>query len=339
MATLPVVLVNGTTADANDVMDDFDEIYDNIDSSNVQSSNKTGTGKFALQTSPSINSPTLASPSVSGDLIINGGGDLKIYSDATTTLKFQVDGATGDFGITATRKFYLDGAALSGDTYLTESGANVCELVVGAESALRATRSTRLLEVNQSTWSFAIPSGQKSYLDSGGDTYFTESSANVLEMFVGAESVLRATRSTRLLEINESTWSFAVPSTRLIYFDGGSDTGLSETSANVLTVTSGGTASLAIRSSSIAIPSASRIYLDGVGASGDTYIYEAPSNHVNFFVGGSNVLELIASGASASQTQVFILAQTSGGADTSYRILLGAADSGGSGFRMMRITN
>lgn len=52
MAVIQVELLNGTTADANDVMDNFDEIYDNITEVNVASANKTGSGKFVLQTSP-----------------------------------------------------------------------------------------------------------------------------------------------------------------------------------------------------------------------------------------------------------------------------------------------
>lgn len=110
MATLPVTLLNGTTADADEVMDDFNEIYTDIDSTNVASANKTGTGKFVLQTSPTIASPvlsgtttgtytlagtptitsptintgTLASPTLSGTVTLSSSPTLSIGSGTFT---------------------------------------------------------------------------------------------------------------------------------------------------------------------------------------------------------------------------------------------------------------
>ncbi len=78
MATLPVVLVNGTTADANDVMDDFDEIYSNIDNSNIKASagivfskldSATVAGVSAAQI---LTNKTLTSPIVNTSLTLNG---------------------------------------------------------------------------------------------------------------------------------------------------------------------------------------------------------------------------------------------------------------------------
>ncbi len=52
MAVFPLVLINGTVADANDVMSLFSEIYTDIDETNI--SQKTGSGKIVLQQSPTI---------------------------------------------------------------------------------------------------------------------------------------------------------------------------------------------------------------------------------------------------------------------------------------------
>lgn len=185
MAVIPIILINGTTADADEVMSDFDEIYDNITQINVQSANKTGTGKFVLDTAPTISGATLTTATIttgSGGITMNSGGDLKIYSDVATTLKFQVDGATGDFGIPATRKFYLDGTALTGDTYIYESSANNVIFFVGGASILE-------LDGNSATFGSAvdvvIAATKRLYLDGQGDTYIFEDSGNSVRFVVG----------------------------------------------------------------------------------------------------------------------------------------------------------
>lgn len=69
MATLPVILLNGTTADANQMMADLYEIYSNIDPSNVNASNKTGTGPFVLRDGATLNNPTINGSSFSPTLV------------------------------------------------------------------------------------------------------------------------------------------------------------------------------------------------------------------------------------------------------------------------------
>lgn len=49
MATPPLILLDGTTAYASDVMALFNELYSNIAPNNVQPSNKIGTGRFVLE--------------------------------------------------------------------------------------------------------------------------------------------------------------------------------------------------------------------------------------------------------------------------------------------------
>ncbi len=45
----------------------------------------------------------------------------------------------GDFGVAATKKIYLDGVALSGDTYLYESSSNVLDMFVGGTNTFRSS--------------------------------------------------------------------------------------------------------------------------------------------------------------------------------------------------------
>lgn len=71
MATIQTVLANGTTADANEVMSNEYEIYSNIDETNVGVANKSGSGKFLLQTSPTITSPTITG-TIAGPLAFSG---------------------------------------------------------------------------------------------------------------------------------------------------------------------------------------------------------------------------------------------------------------------------
>ena len=47
--------------------------------------------------------------------------------------------AVGHIGITSGSKYYLDGVGVSGDTYLTESSANVARLVVGGVNAIEVS--------------------------------------------------------------------------------------------------------------------------------------------------------------------------------------------------------
>lgn len=63
-------MLNGTTADADDVMDDFTELYTNIDSTNLAASAYTGTasGKFVLQTNAALATPTLNGATLAGTM-------------------------------------------------------------------------------------------------------------------------------------------------------------------------------------------------------------------------------------------------------------------------------
>jgi len=96
MATEPLILLNGTTADANQVMQLFDEIYSNIDETNVAAGNKTGSGKFVLQTSPTITTPTITGLKIGGA----GAGVATVeYANSATnrTVTIPDSGAASSF--------------------------------------------------------------------------------------------------------------------------------------------------------------------------------------------------------------------------------------------------
>lgn len=59
MAVNPLTLLDGTTAFATDVEAKFNPLYTDMAPVNVGASNKTGTGKFVLDTNPVLTSPTI----------------------------------------------------------------------------------------------------------------------------------------------------------------------------------------------------------------------------------------------------------------------------------------
>tara|TARA_R100001463_G_scaffold35362_7_gene77137 strand:- start:342 stop:1130 length:789 start_codon:yes stop_codon:yes gene_type:complete len=104
-----------------------------------------------------------------------------------------------------------------------------------------------------------IPSTSKLLLDGGGDTYIAESSANVLTMTAGSNTVFSATgltdtnivaqRSIVLAPMQNGlsgrvniSGDTALSATKKLYFDGGGDTYIHEKSADFLQIVSGGDA-------------------------------------------------------------------------------------------------
>ena len=116
---------------------------------------------------------------------------------------FYVDNA-GNVALSATKKLYLDGG---GNTYITESSADVLRLYSGGNIAFEATGGTDTAVVAQRTISLApnqagaggnvsiigdaaISAGRYLYLDGGGDTYIYENSADAVIFKVGGDSLM-----------------------------------------------------------------------------------------------------------------------------------------------------
>ncbi len=260
MASIPVVLLNGTTADANEVMANFNEIYSNIDQTNIGAPNKTGTGRIVLDTAPTITGGTFSgtfsgTPSFSGrptfsvgltvpttqTITLNAGGTSSLFESSSntiqintnSTLALQLDSSNVALGnralaIQATQRFYLDGG---NDTYISELAANVIGFTANNTLYFRISPSN----VRVAGIDFLVDAGRNIYLDGGGDTYLTESSANTVQLVTGGSVSLNITNSRLTL-----SGELVMPALQRIYFDGGGDTYIYESAANVLLAVVGG---------------------------------------------------------------------------------------------------
>jgi len=277
MATLPVILLNGTTADANDVMSDFNEIYSNIDETNIAVANKTGSGRIVLQTSPTINTPTLTSPTVSGTI----SGAFNFSSNITFSA-----------GITlpTTQRVNLN---VGGTTYITESAANQISLYTGGTERLRLNNGSNYTEVR--TGSFIIQAASNFYLDGGANTYISMASPGEIGLFTGGGGA-RFTVSNTVAAV-DSTINFQIASTRRMYFDGGSSVWMDSPSANVMRFVTNSTEAArfdasgnTLLSGSLVVNTGQSIGVDGVG--GNDYIIGSAANQISIYTGGTERLRL-----------------------------------------------
>lgn len=129
---------------------------------------KTGAGN-KLQfgtTSAADNTGTFTetmSLSMAGLLTVSGKGN---FGDDLTS--------SGHLGIAATKKLYLDGVALSGDTFIVESGANVMDLVSGGATILSLTSLTAITKASVAGGAgFRLPHGSAPSAPTDGDTWTT----------------------------------------------------------------------------------------------------------------------------------------------------------------------
>ena len=81
--------------------------------------------------------------------------------------------------VAATKHLHLDGGV---DTYITEPSANVIQLITGGNVAFSVNYGDNCNIFGQN---LVIPATKKFSLDGGGDTYITESSANVISFYAG----------------------------------------------------------------------------------------------------------------------------------------------------------
>lgn len=223
IASIPVVLLNGQTADANEVMADFNEIYSNIDQTNIASSAKTGTGRIVLDTAPTISSLTLSNPTITGNITgtpawlgaptfnagltllttqhlnLNVGGTTSIAEGAPGTIYFNAGGSlqatldTSNFSITGgmrlntSQRLYLDGGI---NDYWVNSANGVNELWADGTLAMYSNASAQI----NFTHGWIINAGYPGYWDGGGDTFTDEVSANNLRFTIGGNDALRMQR-------------------------------------------------------------------------------------------------------------------------------------------------
>lgn len=223
-----------------------------------------------------------AQTSTLGALVVtpsaNGATRFKV-TDVAANVVFGVttnDTATSNAVLVgATYKLYLDGGS---DTYLFESAADILDIYVGAANVIKITEAASdKVEINGAD--LEIDAIQKFYLDGGGDTYLVESAADRLDFVVGGVVFLQMSESTtdQFAVITE----FSIEATKKLYLDGGSNTYISETSADVISVNAGGTLSMQATATHVYAPigirvggdAANNLIDDASGGTGSTTLY------------------------------------------------------------------
>jgi hypothetical protein len=120
-------------------------------------------------------------PGTPNDFEIITSGDIRLTPTGLDTIVTGRLTVSDNVGLASTKKLYLDGVAMSGDTYITESAANSLDLVSGGVTI--ASVSGQL----------ALTATKKLFFDgvtATGNTYITETSADVLDLFAGGVKTL-----------------------------------------------------------------------------------------------------------------------------------------------------
>lgn len=128
-----------------------------------------------LKASPAFD----GNPTVAGTLAVTGAGT---FSSTLT--------AASNMGIAAAAKLYLDGVAMSGNTYLHEQSADQVELFVGGSRGLVVYAGA--VECG-TTRDLIVAAAKKVYLDGGANTYLHESSADTIGIVAGGTTQLTLT--------------------------------------------------------------------------------------------------------------------------------------------------
>jgi len=147
----------------------------------------------------------------------------RINYNAAGNDEFILD-SSGNIIIGATARIYFDGG---GNTSIYESSSDVLQVVVGGNDAIRIRDSNN--DVNIQTLDLTVDATQKIYLDGGGNTYLTESSADTIRVFCGG---------TSRFQIQSD--GVMIPSGNNLFLDNGGDTYITEGSANVMRFYAGG---------------------------------------------------------------------------------------------------
>ncbi len=189
---------------------------------------------------------------------ISGAGDTYIFESSANVATVVAGGVSAlsinatqaifsnstDLIIGATKKLLLDGG---GDTYIHEQSANLMQFVAAGTAVAELRNQGINLLASQD---LVVVATQKIRFDGSfaGDTYIYESSSNVLDLFVGGSLALRST--TTLVQTGASH-AFAVPAAQKVFLDGGGNTSIRESSADIIAFEVNGSDKLTINGTAV----------------------------------------------------------------------------------------
>lgn len=203
--------------------------------------------------SGSVTTPSHSfSAATSSGLFNRAGTEVNIASNGTELFRVSQANAlvsilgSTDLAIPSGRILYLDGGS---NTYISESTADRIELTTGGTVRFRLDNSGFL---NILATDVYIASVKRLYLDGGSDTYISESTGNRLSFVTGNTEVFRMDATTGFVSVLGVT-DFSIPTLRGLYLDGGGDTLIKESSANVISFVAGGNEQFKIQNGNLTV--------------------------------------------------------------------------------------
>lgn len=190
-------------------------------------------------------------------LYLDGGTDTYLIEQSADTVRLYTGGGqrleigstgayfTNGVSTAATTKLWMDGG---GDTYWIESSANTVQIFTGGSS--RAT-------IDSSGFSFVndlkMTATTKLYLDGGSNTYISEASGDEMAFFAGGTNCLSIAYNAGSPYFGSGNSDVIIGATKKVRLDGATsgNTHISETSADTVTHTCGGTSAMIVTSSGI----------------------------------------------------------------------------------------
>jgi len=204
-----------------------------------------------------------------------------------------------DSSIAATKKLYFDGI---GDSYITESSANVLQMTVGGVGYFAISHAST--EVALSSCNLRIDATKKFYLDGGGNSYITELSADYMQFVVGGTGHMVIDHNNAI--IATTGVDFRLDTTKKLYLDGGSNTYILESGSDIIDTYTGGNIVLKLDASqnatfygAVTITDTLNMSSDkafNLGGSGDYIIHASVGDQFEFWIDGTRAGYIDSSG-------------------------------------------
>jgi hypothetical protein len=192
---------------------------------------------------------------------------------------------TTGLSIRAADKLYLDGAGSGlsgGDTYITESSANVLDLYAGGVRGIRSTSGALTLGIDGSyshTLNGTVAQTTRNSIIAFNITGATTGWSGYRIANTGCALLMGVASSTGTLFTGSTAYSAGIGTEGALPLE-------FATNSVVRAVLSA--------AGNLAIGSTAKLYLDGVAAAGNTYLVESAADVLDAYVGGVNTLKLTA---------------------------------------------